>query len=105
MTDFNRHEERAVTNPPPLVSDHGLVIAVYILYLVGFFNGITALAGVIIAYMQVGRSDQISQSHFRFQIRTFWIGLLYLVVGWITTFVFIGVLILYGGVSGRLLDA
>ena len=94
MTDFNRHEERAVTNPPPLVSDHGLVIAVYILYLVGFFNGITALAGVIIAYMQVGRSDQFSQSHFRFQIRTFWIGLLYLVVGGITTFVFIGVLIL-----------
>ena len=101
MTDFNRHEERAVTNPPPLVSDYGLVIAVYILYLVGFFlylvgffNGITALAGVIIAHTQVGRSDQISQSHFRFQIRTFWIGLLYLVVGGITTFVFIGVLIL-----------
>jgi uncharacterized membrane protein len=94
MTDFNRREERAVTNPPPLVSNYELVMTVYILYLVSFFTGITALAGVIIAYMQVSRSDQISQSHFRFQIRTFWIGLLYLVIGGITTFVLIGVLIL-----------
>jgi uncharacterized membrane protein len=94
MTDFNRREERAVTNPPPLVSNYELVMTVYILYLVSFFTGITALAGVIIAYMQVSRSDQISRSHFRFQIRTFWIGLLYLVIGGITTFVLVGALIL-----------
>jgi uncharacterized membrane protein len=94
MTDFNRREERAVTNLPPLVSNYELVMTVYILYLVGFFTGITALAGVIIAYMQVSRSDQISRSHFRFQIRTFWIGLLYLVIGGITTFVLVGALIL-----------
>ena len=94
MTDFNRHEERAVTNPSPVVSNYELVMTVYMLYLVGFFTGITALAGVIVAHMQVGRSDQISQSHFRFQIRTFWIGLLYLAIGAITTLVFIGVLIL-----------
>jgi len=69
-------------------------MVVYILYLVGFFTGITALAGVIIAHMQIGRSDPVSDTHFQFQIRTFWIGLLYLVVGIITVVVVIGALIL-----------
>ena len=72
---------RPLTPPPPLVSDDGLVMVVYILYLAGFFTGISALAGVIIAHMQVGRSDPVSNTHFQFQIRTFWIGLLYVVVG------------------------
>jgi uncharacterized membrane protein len=80
--------------PPPLVSNNELVMVVYILYLVGFFTGITALAGVIIAHMQIGRSDPISDTHFQFQIRTFWIGLLYVVVGAITAVVVVGLLIL-----------
>jgi uncharacterized membrane protein len=83
------------TPPPPVVSDNGLVIAVYVLYLVSFFTGgITALAGVIIAHTQADRADPLSNSHFQFQIRAFWIGLLYLVVGIITVVVVIGVLIL-----------
>ena len=85
---------RPLTPPPPLVSDDGLVMVVYILYLAGFFTGISALAGVIIAHMQAGRSDPVSNTHFQFQIRTFWIGLLYVVVGAITAVVAIGVLIL-----------
>jgi uncharacterized membrane protein len=80
--------------PPPLVSNNELVMVVYILYLVGFFTGITALAGVIIAHMQIGRSDPVSDTHFQFQIRTFWIGLAYVVVGAITAVVVIGLLIL-----------
>jgi uncharacterized membrane protein len=80
--------------PPPLVSNNELVMVVYILYLVGFFTGITALAGVIIAHMQIGRSDPVSDTHFQFQIRTFWIGLLYVVVGAITAVVVVGLLIL-----------
>jgi len=81
-------------SPPPLVSNNELVMVVYILYLVGFFTGITALAGVIIAHMQIGRSDPVSDTHFQFQIRTFWIGLLYVVVGAITAVVVVGLLIL-----------
>jgi uncharacterized membrane protein len=80
--------------PPPLVSNNELVMVVYILYLAGFFTGFTALAGVIIAHMQIGRSDPVSDTHFQFQIRTFWIGLLYVVVGAITAVVVVGVLIL-----------
>ena len=80
--------------PPPLVSNNELVMVVYILYLVGFFTGFTALAGVIIAHLQIGRSDPVSDTHFQFQIRTFWIGLLYVVVGAITAVVVVGLLIL-----------
>jgi uncharacterized membrane protein len=90
---INDDARRTVAHPPPLVSDYGLVMAVYILYLLGFFTGITALAGVIIAHVQAGRSDPISDSHFRFQIRTFWIGLLYLVIGAIAALFWIGPLI------------
>ena len=78
----------------PLVSNHGLVLAVYILYLVGFLTGITALIGLIIAYLQRDRTDQISRSHFQFQITTFWIGLLYLIVGAITAHFAVGALII-----------
>ena len=64
---------------------------VYILYLVGLIVGITQLIGLIVAY--VNRSDAPGwvASHYRLQIRTFWIGWLYaviaaffclLVIGW-----------------------
>jgi uncharacterized membrane protein len=64
-----------VTTQTPMVSNYGLVLTVYILYLVGFLTGITVLVGLIIAYLQRDRTDRISQSHFQFQITTFWIGL------------------------------
>ena len=44
--------------------------------LVGFLTGITVLVGLTIAYLQRDKTDRISQSHFQFQISTFWIGLL-----------------------------
>jgi uncharacterized membrane protein len=78
----------------PLVSNYGLVLVVYILYLVGFLTGVTALVGLIIAYLERDKTDQISRSHFQFQITTFWIGLLYLIVGVITTHFAIGALTL-----------
>jgi uncharacterized membrane protein len=64
----------------PVVSDNGLAIIVYLLYGLSYFNGITALIGVIIAHMKVDDADPVLQSHYRFQIRTFWIGLLYFVI-------------------------
>jgi uncharacterized membrane protein len=95
MTNSMSDDSGRSLNPqPPLVSDDGLVMAVYILYLAGFFIGITAIVGVIIAHMQADRSDPASNTHFQFQIRTFWIGLLYFVIGMITAFFVIGLLIL-----------
>jgi uncharacterized membrane protein len=80
--------------PRPTVSNSQLALVVYILYLVSYaVGGVTALVGVIIAYIQVGEADPLLASHYRFQIRTFWIGLLYLVVGTVLLIVFVGVLV------------
>jgi len=45
------------------------------------------------AYVNKDDSDNWIQSHYRFQIRTFWIGLLYVVVATITLQFIFGVLI------------
>jgi uncharacterized membrane protein len=68
---------------------------VYILQAVGFFIGLTWIAGVIVNYV---RRDAAAgtwlESHFRWQIRTFWFGLLWGVIGAITAFVLIGFAVL-----------
>ena len=92
MTDA---EDRAIVDDrPPMISDRGLAAIVYILYLVGFLTGVSAVVGVIIASMWIERAEPVSRSHFRFQVRTFWIGLVYLVVGVVTLHILIGGLIL-----------
>ena len=82
--------------PPktPMVSDQSLALVVYVLYFVGYLTGITAVIGVIIAHLQAGQGDAALDTHYRFQIRTFWIGLIYLVVGTVLAFVVVGFLLL-----------
>jgi uncharacterized membrane protein len=77
-----------------LMSDRGLALAVYALYAAGYVVGFSAIVGVIIAHVKVHDADPELASHFRFQIRTFWIGLLYMVVGLLLCLIFIGVFIL-----------
>ena len=77
-------------NERPVVSDNSLAFIVYLLYGVGYFNGISALLGVIIAHLKVNDADPVLQSHYRFLIRTFWIGLLYLVIATPLCIVLIG---------------
>ncbi len=79
------------------VSDRsGMVTVVYILYLVGLVVGITHLIGVIMAYVNRSGAPDWAQSHYQLQIRTFWIGLLYGVIGIVLAFVVIGwVLLLF----------
>ena len=88
------HADGPVPPQPPIFSNYGLVLTIYILYLVGFLTGITVLVGVVIAYLQRDRTDRVSQSHFQFQVTTFWIGLLYFFVGILSLHFAIGVLIL-----------
>jgi uncharacterized membrane protein len=66
---------------PPVVSDRQLVLIVYLLYFAAYIFGITALIGVIIAHIRFPDVNPPLSSHYQFQIRTFWIGLLYVVVG------------------------
>ena len=87
-------EETSKNASPRAVSDAGLALVVYILYLAGFLTAITAVIGVIIAYIQSDTADPVARSHFQFQIRTFWILLLYIVIGLALTVVGVGILIL-----------
>ena len=75
-------------------STQGTAKIIYILYLVGILFGITSIIGVIMAYINKTDAPAWLQSHYQFQIRTFWIGALYLVLGVILTMVIIGSLVI-----------
>jgi len=67
---------------------------VYLLYLVGLLLPVTGLIGVVVAYVNRDRtSDDWTQSHYRFQIRTFWIGALWLAIGLALATIVIGYVI------------
>ncbi len=81
-------------SPQPMVSDKQLALVVYILYFVSYVVGITAVIGVVIAHVEIERADPLLRSHYQFQIRTFWIGLLYLVAGVVLCLIVIGIFVL-----------
>ncbi|MFP3977702.1 MULTISPECIES: DUF4870 family protein [Marinobacter] len=75
-----------------------LAVVVYILQGLSFFlGGITGLVGVIINYVKLDdvRNTWV-EPHFRWQIRTFWLGLLWTVIGVVTSFIIVGWFILMG---------
>jgi uncharacterized membrane protein len=53
---------------------------------------VAPIIGVAIAFVDKGRADPILTSHYRYLIRTFFIGLLLMAVSFLLTFVLIGVL-------------
>lgn len=68
---------------------------VYAMQAASFLVGITFIVGLIINYVK--RSDvkgTIAESHFTWQIRTFWYSVLWSVIGIITAFVAVGYIIL-----------
>jgi uncharacterized membrane protein len=88
--DHNRPSAQSVA-----LTGRNTVQLVYVLQAVGFLIGITWIAGVIVNYV---KQDEVKgswlESHFRWQMRTFWFGLLWGVLGGITTLVGIGFLII-----------
>ena len=72
-----------------------LVLLVYVLQTVGFFIGLTWIAGVVVNYIK--RDEVVGtwlQSHFDWQIKTFWVGLIASIVGFLATWILIGWLVL-----------
>ena len=64
----------------------------YALYALSFLVGITAIAAIILDYIK--REDARGtwvESHYTWQIRTFWIGLLLSLVFWLLSFLLIGI--------------
>lgn len=66
---------------------------IYVLYLLNFIIPFGALIGLVMAYVNKDDEDNFLQSHYQFQIRTFWIGLLYIIIGGLLTIIVIGWLI------------
>lgn len=52
------------------------VQVIYVLYLAGFVIGISALIGIVIAYINRGKAGGWIETHYTWLIRTFWIALL-----------------------------
>ena len=89
MSDLIPEDER-------LKSLKTLTTVVYALYALSWFFGISAIVAIVVNYIK--REDVAGtwlDSHFRWQIRTFWFGLLWFVLGWITFVLLIGWAILF----------
>lgn len=67
---------------------------IYILYLASFVIGLTGIVGVIMAYVNKGDAPAWIQSHYQYQIRTFWIGMLLTVISIATMIIAVGYFLL-----------
>lgn len=76
---------------PGLESMKKLTQVIYALQALGFIFGISFIAAVVVNYVKL---DDVKgtwlESHFRWQIRTFWFGLLWAAIGAITFIVVVG---------------
>ena len=68
-----------------------LTTIIYALYAASFLVGITATVAIVMNYV---KKDDVSgtflESHFRWQMRTFWFGLLWAVIGAIAFLIVVG---------------
>ena len=75
-----------------VVTDHeeklATAKAVYILYIIGWLIPIIApIVGVILAYLHREEASPWLRTHYQFQIRTFWIGLLFFVISVVGSYI------------------
>ncbi len=99
MTDTPNPEPAAGPSAPapapPIVAandERMMALAIYILYLVPI--GVTHVVGLILAYVARDTAPDWLKSHYTFQIRTFWIGLLFFTVSIALCLVVIGAFLL-----------
>ena len=73
-----------------------LATLVYALQAASFLVGITFIVAVVVNYLKQDEvRGSIAESHFRWQIRTFWFGVLWAVIGTILALVVVGYVILF----------
>lgn len=85
--------------PVPIENDSvslkNYAILVYVLQAVSMVFVLTAIAAIIINYLKIKDVRRTwLESHFKWQIRTFWFTLLWTIIGTITSIVLIGIPIL-----------
>ena len=65
-------------------SDKTTVVVVYALYLAGYVTaGLTTVVGLIMIYVLRAQASDIARTHYRFLVRTFWLGMLWAAAGWL----------------------
>jgi uncharacterized membrane protein len=85
-----------MTEPTPtteekLASLKTLTAVIYGLYALSMFAGISAIVAIVLNYIKVDDAKGTwLESHFSWQIRTFWWSLLWTVIGGITWIILIG---------------
>ncbi len=96
MSDIISPDAAAGKTAEELAGLKNIVMVVYGLQALSFLWGVTAIIGVIVAYVK--RDDAVGTiyaSHFDWQIRSFWWALLWGVVGIVLAFVLVGFFILF----------
>jgi uncharacterized membrane protein len=89
--------------PPPgqhprFADQDTMPLIVYILYLAHFIpviGQVAAIVGLILAYVERDTAPAWLKTHYTFQIRTFWIGLLYFFISCVLIVVLIGIPLLF----------
>ncbi len=61
----------SVTESSISQSNKNMAMAIYILYIVGFFFIFPALVGAILAYINLSGADPITKTHFKIQTKIF----------------------------------
>jgi|TARA_R110001606_G_scaffold267167_1_gene416065 uncharacterized membrane protein len=74
--------------------DTTMAMVIYALYLASFILGFTSIIGVVIAYVYKGKGPVWLDEHYRYQIRTFWIGMVYGLVCLLLSAILIGFLLM-----------
>ena len=68
-------------------ADNTMLHVVYGLFALSFLFGIASVAAVIVAYLQRGKPlTEMQASHLEWQIRTFWLGLLFGIIAFVLPF-------------------
>jgi len=65
-----------------------VTVIAYALHLFGAICGLPSIIGTVLNYVRVSRYGGFFDSHHRWMIRSFWWGLVWVVIGCITIFLF-----------------
>jgi len=81
----------AVVDTENAKSNKTLTTVIYALYAASLFVGITGIVAIVMNYL---KKEEVAgtylESHFRWQIRTFWFSVLWGVIGFLTFFIVVG---------------
>lgn len=88
------HNDDTLVAEQSQAPDTTMAMVVYALFLASFVVGFTGIIGLVIAYIYRGKGPQWLDEHYRYQIRTFWIGVVYGLICLVLALIGIGFLLM-----------